>query len=285
MFKILKNKYFWMILIVITCSFFVMSITSSHREDITIVEKVIRDTFTPLQSGVNEFRDNWGGFTNVFSEKQELRRQLEKLEKENAQLTLENQVLSEYKSEVQRLRKLLNFKETNQEQYDLVPARVIARGPDNWYKYIIIDKGLKSGIKKGMAVINYNGLVGRVGSVSKNSAQVSLITDREIAVGAILQETRETNGIVEGLGDSNHLRMVNIPYYSEIEKNDKVITSSLSQIYPKGIMIGTVSEISREPNGLLLSAVVKPAVNFDKLEEVLVIDVYHPAAADVEVEE
>ncbi|MDD4549582.1 MAG: rod shape-determining protein MreC [Syntrophomonadaceae bacterium] len=285
MLKLFKNKYFWVAILVIVCSFTVMKITSSHREDITIMENIFRDAFTPLQSGVSEFRHSWGGFTTVFSDKKELSQQLQLLEKENKQLNFENQVLREYKAEARRLQKLLDFEDTNQANFDLLPARVIARSPDNWYRYVIIDKGSKHGLQKGMPVINYDGLVGRIGSVSKNSAQVSLITDREVAVGALLQETRDTNGIIEGIGNINHLRMVNIPYYSKIKKNNRVVTSSLSEIYPKGIYIGKVIDISREPNGLLLSATVQPAVDFDKLEEVLIITAYHPISTDDEVEE
>ena len=95
---------------------------------------------------------------------------------------------------------------------------VIARSPNNWYRNIVIDKGTDSGIRKGMAVISPHGLVGRVASVSRESAHVDLIIHREIAVGAIVQENRETQGIVEGLGISQNLRIVNIPYYSTIRR-------------------------------------------------------------------
>jgi rod shape-determining protein MreC len=103
-----------------------------------------------------------------------------------------------------------------------------------------------------------------------------------VAVGVLLQETRETNGIVEGLGDNSILRMRNIPYYSKVQTGDQVVTSGLSEYYPKGIVIGKITKISREPNGLLLSAAVAPAVDFNKLEEVLVITTYRPP---VEVDE
>jgi rod shape-determining protein MreC len=97
-----------------------------------------------------------------------------------------------------------------------------------------------------------------------------------MAVGAILQETRETTGIVEGMGESNVLRMINIPYYADVEKGERVISSGLSQTYPKGITIGTIFKVTREPSGLVQSATITPAVDFDKLEEVLVIKNYHP---------
>ena len=284
MFKLFKSKFFWLLLLVIVVSMVVMNATAAERGKITFLEKVIRDTYVPLQSGVNSFRNNWDGWTAVFSDKSQLQKQIKLLEAENSRLTMENQSLQEYKQESFRLRKMLNFDNSNREKYDLLPAHLIARSPNNWYECITIDRGLRQGVQNGMPVISPGGLVGCVGSVSENSAQVNLITDREMAVGAIIQKTRETNGIVEGLGDSNELRMINIPYYSKISEGDRIISSGLSATYPPGINIGTVTKVTREPNGLLQVAMIKPAVDFNKLEEVFVITGYHPVEG-FEVEE
>lgn len=285
MFRIFKNKFFWLFFAIIIFSLLMINLTSSDREDITIAEKLIRDLYAPLQSGVSEFRDNCTALPLIFSDKKLLAGQIEELKKKNERLSFENQVLREYKAEARRLQEILGFKDTSLDSYNLLAARVIARSPNNWNKTLVINKGSKNGIEKDMAVITPNGLVGRVGSVSKNSAQISLISDRELAVGAILQESRETCGIVEGIGDSCLLRMIDIPYYSSIEKGHRVITSGLSLTYPSGIDIGIIDEISREPNGLLLSATVKPAVDFNKLEEVLVITGYRPQLPNDVVEE
>jgi len=284
LFKLFKSKFFWLLLLVIVISLVVMNATATQRNNITFLEKVIRDTYVPLQGGASSLRNNWDGWTAVFSDKRHMHQQIKLLEAQNSQLALENQSLQEYKLESIRLRRMLNFDNANRENYDLLPAHLIARSPNNWYECITIDRGSRQGVEKGMPVISPNGLVGRVGSVSENSAQVSLITDREMAVGAIIQKTRETNGIVEGLGDSNQLRMINIPYYSKIKKDDRIISSGLSAIYPPGINIGTVTEVSPEPNGLLLVAMIKPAEDFNKLEEVFVITGYHPVEG-FEVEE
>ncbi|MGS0765274.1 rod shape-determining protein MreC [Syntrophomonas curvata] len=285
MFKLFKNKFLWLLLLIIAVSLVLMNSTTAHRNNITLAEKIVRDAFVPLQSGVSSFKGSWDGWTGVFSDKNRLQQRIKELEAENGRLAFENQSLREYKQESMRLRRMLNFEDTNRDNYDLLAAHVIARSPNNWYKCITIDRGSRQGVKKDMPVISTGGLVGLVASVSENSAQVSLITDREMAVGAIVQETRETNGIVEGLGDSNQLRMINIPYYSKIKKSDLIVSSGLSAIYPSGIMIGTVTEVTREPNGLLLLAEIRPAVNFDKLEEVFVVTGYQPeTGAKVEEE-
>lgn len=284
MFKLFKNKFLWLLLLIIAISVALMNFTTTHRDNITLVEKLVRDAYIPMQGGVSSFKVNWDGWIGVFGEKNRLQQQIKELEAENGKLAFENQSLREYKQESMRLRRMLNFENTTRENYDLLAVRVIARSPNNWYRCITIDRGSRQGVKKDMPVISPGGLVGVVASVSQNSAQVSLITDREMAVGAIIQKTRETNGIIEGLGNSNQLRMINIPYYSKIKQGDLIVSSGLSAIYPPGIMIGTVTEITREPNGLLLSAAIRPAVSFDKLEEVFVVTGYQPDIGN-EVEE
>jgi len=270
------------VLFVIVLSLIIMSKTSIHRENITLLEKIIRDSYTPLQSGVSGVKYNWDGWTIAFANKKNQSRTIESLKKQNNNLVMQNQKLLEYRAEALRLRKILAFAEPKRDEYNLISARVVARNSQNWYKYLVIDQGQEAGVVKDMAVISPQGLVGRVGSVSRNSAQVILITDRETAVGAILQKTRETRGIVEGLGNSSQLRMVNIPYYSKIEKGNIVVTSGLSKVYPKGIAIGKISKVTKEPSGLLLTAQLKPMTDFDKLEEVLVIKDYFPPVEALE---
>jgi len=246
---------------------------------------MLRDTYAPLQSSVTELRDYFSGPRSIFSQKADLNQTIAQLEKEVARLNLENQVLREQEAEVKRLRALVNFMNNNLDKYQMSAARVIARSPNNWLKTVIIDKGAVEGIEKNMPVITPKGLVGRIGSVSEHTSQVNLITDREIAVGATLQRSRSTSGVVEGMVEGNLLKMINIPYYASVKPDDVVITSGLSQVFPPGIDIGVVYEVSEEPNGLLLSATVIPTVNFDKLEEVLVITDYIPVTEETTVPE
>jgi len=269
--KLVYTKKFWLILLGIVVILVLIKYSSATRSDITFLEKIIRTSYTPLQSGVTVLKEKWQDYTYIFTEKKELQKTMTKLEKELNKLKLENQKLREYQAEVMRLRKIIDFKNKNIELYETITARVIARSPNNWNSTLTIDKGSNAGLKKDMPVISPDGLVGKIKSVSWNSAQVSLISDREMAVGAINQDNRETNGIVEGMGKSDELRMINIPYYSSIKTEDVIVTSGLSDIYPGGLDIGIVKEIEMTPNGLLLTAFLEPAVDFNKLEEVLVI--------------
>jgi rod shape-determining protein MreC len=248
-----------------------MKSSASNSQAVTLLEKLVRESYAPLQTGVDKLKQGIGQSMIKLAGGPDLDEQLNTLTINNNLLSLENMQLRSDEAEVIRLRSLLDYKQAQDPQYVLEAARVIARSPDNWYKTLTIDKGTESGIAVNMPVINPEGLVGKVVNVSSNSAQIWLITDREMAEGAILQETGETKGIVEGLGDNGKLRMINIPYYSQVTEGERVVTSGLSEIYPSGIQIGVIQDIQKEANGLVLTATVDPSVDFDKLEEVLVI--------------
>jgi rod shape-determining protein MreC len=192
-----------------------------------------------------------------------LKAKLEKVE-------IQNQRLLEESHEVQRLRRLLNFKDSNSANINLIGCEIIGRSPSNWYKTVKIDKGTSDGIGVNMVAITPDGLVGRVVTVAQTTAQILLITDREGAVGVVLQDSR-TPGIVEGQGNNGALYMTHIPYYSNVNKGEKVVTSQLSEIYPPGILIGKITKITSDPNGLDKTGTVNPAVNFDKLEEIFIV--------------
>jgi len=269
--KIFKSKSFWTILVTVLVLLVIMKFSTSNRQEITLLEKLVRESYAPMQSGVDKLKQGIGQSVIRLAGGPDLAEQLRNLTIKNNLLSLENMQLRADEAEVKRLRSLLDYKQAQDALYVLEAARVIARSPNNWYKTLTIDKGTASGIAMNMSVINPDGLVGKVVSVSSNSSQIWLMTDREMAVGAILQETRETKGIVEGLGDNGQLRMINIPYYSPVSEGEKVISSGLSEIYPPGIQIGVIKDIKKDVNGLVLSATVEPSVDFDQLEEVLVI--------------
>jgi len=273
------KKSFWALLVLAAVFLFLMYSSTGTRTEITAAEKVLRESFAPLQNGLSGMKRGLAGVSINLQNKKDLARQLAQIEKQNQELRRENQQLQESAAEVIRLRRLLDYKQSQQEDYDLTAARVIARQPNNWFRFITIDRGSSDGIKPGMAVISPDGLVGRVSNCSHNASQVTLITDREMAVGAIVQNSRETQGIIEGMGEANSLRMINIPYYAKVGKYERVVCSGLSQFYPKGILIGYIQSVEKEANGLLLTADIAPAVAFDKLEEVMVITgVYAPVA-------
>ena len=135
---------------------------------------------------------------------------------------------------------------------------------------IVINRGSEQGITKDMPVVTPQGLVGNVIQVFGNTAKVQLILDPRSAVGSLVQRTESrTAAIVEGSGTTPlSPRMVNLARDADIIKGDKVITSGWGGIYPKGLVVGEVTAVVNEEGGLLKYAVLKPAVDFDRLEEV-----------------
>ncbi|MBL7151514.1 MAG: rod shape-determining protein MreC [Candidatus Omnitrophica bacterium] len=169
--------------------------------------------------------------------------------------------------ENERLKKLFSIKQRS--SFKVILARVIAGSADSWSSSIIIDKGSSSGIKRGMAVITYLGLAGRVVETTGSASKIMLISDPDLSISGIVQRSRQ-EGIVSGTLGAN-LIMRYLPEDSDIRIGDTVVTSGLSKACPKGLLIGSVIEIGREYSGLSRYAIIKPAVNLSSIEEVLVV--------------
>ena len=194
------------------------------------------------------------------------------LRSEVEQLRVQNVEANEFASENQRLRALLGYKQ-QATQFDLVAARVIARESATWSSMLVINRGTSDGIDANMAVVTEKGLVGHVVEAGPVSSKVQLILDPRSSVGTLVQraESRVT-GIVEGDVENPTMpRMVNIPKTSDVVEGDAIVTSGFGGVYPKGIVVGLVSAIRNDPGGLLKIALLEPAVDFQKLEDVMVI--------------
>lgn len=166
-----------------------------------------------------------------------------------------------------RFRKLLDFKNISSASY--LAAEVIGKDPSPWYKTIIIDKGASKGVVKGLSVIVPEGVVGQVIDVSEYFAKVLLIIDSNSAVDAIVQQTR-AHGIVKGNSDGKCL----LKYVSRkeaVNMGDTVVSSGLDSVFAKGLQIGSVTEIIRDKSGIFQDIVVSPFVDFEKIEEVLLV--------------
>ena len=175
--------------------------------------------------------------------------------------------LREVVQENTRLKNLFNFKQKS--PLRLLAARVIGRSVDSWSSSVLIDKGRYSGIRSGMVVINPQGLVGSIVESADNTSKVLLINDPNQGISSIVQRSRQ-EGLVNGTLGTN-LIMRYLPEEAQIVVGDVIITSELSQVYPKGLLVGRVVNIGREFSGLNRYALVKPAVDLNNIEEVLVV--------------
>lgn len=156
-------------------------------------------------------------------------------------------------------------------------AEVIAAGVSPEFRTVTIDKGGADGITADMAVVAPSGVVGRITQPSARAALVQLIVDRNAAAGAVIERTR-VQGIVVGVGDGN-LRMDFAPATGDVVAGDVVVTSGIDGLYPEGFIIGTVERVARG-DGLYHEIAVRPAVDFSRLEDVLVVLQRQAAAAE-----
>lgn len=191
----------------------------------------------------------------------------EKLSREADFLRQRLNALKEAYLENIRLKQALSFKQAQPRKF--IAARVIARSADNWSCAVIIDKGELSGIRRGMAAVTYLGLLGRVSETAQGTSRVTLITDPDFNVSAIVQRSRQEGLVYGALGP--HLIMKYLPEGADIRVSDIIITSGLNQAYPKGLLIGAVEEVGEAFSGLSRYAVIKPAVNVSAVEEALIM--------------
>ena len=247
-------------------------LTTEQRDNLSFGEKALRRIASPFQHAISNVAGGIDGFFGAFTRYDELEKENENLKLQIQQLSVENSNMLDNEMENIRLKQLLAFKDSTKNQYDLQAAKVIAENNNNLQHTIVLDKGSDDGIKNNMMVMNHLGLIGRVVKVLPTSSEVVLITDRQSAVGARIWETRETMGVVEGLGSENgSLRLIHMPHDADIEVGDKIVTSGLDGIFTANVPIGTVSEITDEAGGLTKQATISPYVNFYRLEEVFIV--------------
>ncbi len=177
--------------------------------------------------------------------------------------------------ENQRLNDVLSLKQNSWP--DSIAAKIIGYDPRSEYKSIKINKGSSQGVKTDMPVVAMDGLVGKVGPVFSNEAIVLLVIDPASSVDVIVERSR-VRGLLVGMAKDTELRpgyfLTRLEYLnrtSDLQISDVVITSGLDQLFPKGLLVGTVETISNNRFGIFLDADVVPTVDFSKLEEVLVL--------------
>ena len=228
---------------------------------------VFLEILRPLQIATTQVTGAVGGvwqryvaLVGVEQDNRELRDRLRRLEGEHQRDT-------EIELENRRLSQLLDF-QTDVPSH-VVTARVVGKDASGIFQTFALDRGERDGVRPGMAVVCANGVVGRIAQTSPHVSRVLLVSDHNSGVDALVQRTR-VRGIVEGALNRS-CSMKYIKRGDEIDVNDVVVTSGLDGIFPKGILIGRVRGVTRKDFGLFQVAEVVPAVDFSKLEEVIVL--------------
>lgn len=267
----LSNKYWVLILCLICILMMGLSLLSSKVGG--PLRFLAGYTVVPMQKGINTIGVWLSDLTDNFETLQELKAENETLKEQIDALTLERNSLQQQQSELERLQALYKL-DQNYSDYEKIGARVIANNGSNWFNSFTIDKGSNDGIKTDMNVIAGSGLVGIVTEVGPNWAEVHSIIDDESKISAMMLSTSD-NCIVNGdlkLMNDGRIRFERLPNTGkEIAAGEYVVTSAISSRYVQGILIGYVDSIEEDSNNLTCSGYLTPAVDFQHLQEVLVI--------------
>ena len=265
-----------LILLLVSVIFLVALISFSlrDRQNASLPERIVKDSVGFAQSMVAKPTDYITDFfveiqalLNTYEENKRLKMRLEDF------ASLEAQV-SDLERENASLQELVD-KESSLRDFEPIQATVIARNPDQWEEKIVLNRGSSHGVEKNMAVMTAKGLIGKITVVTSFTSEVELInTDNaNYRVSAYVQsEKSDIYGLIEGFDkERNELIMKRLDNESDIKAGEKVVTSGLGGIFPKGILIGEVTEVKADEFGLTKSAFIKPAANFSLLENVVIV--------------
>lgn len=249
-----------------------MGISTVAADKISFISNIAGVTIVPMQKGINAVGNSLVERKNAIEENAQLRKENEELQALVAALKMENQNLNQDTYRLKELESLYKL-DKRYSDYKKTGANIVSKGTGNWFDIFVIDKGSKDGIKKDMNVIAGNGLVGIVYEVSDHYAKVrSLINDTSM-VSAMVVSTQD-NCIVKGSTETmnkGYLEVVYLDKDSKIKKGDELVTSNISSKFVEGITIGTITKVEKNGDGLTKTARVKPTVDFQHLNQVLVI--------------
>ncbi|POZ55519.1 Cell shape-determining protein MreC [Lysinibacillus sphaericus] len=261
------------ILLLVGMVFLVALISFSLRDrtNATLPEQIIKDTVGVAQAIVAKpanyitgIFNNIDSLLNTYEENKRLKARLEDF----AAVQAEALVL---KSENEKLMEL--SKAESLKAFNPIQATVIARNPDQWEEKIILDKGSSHGVEKNMAVMTAKGLVGKITLVTPFTSEVELLytNNPNYRVSAMVLGEKEAYGLIEGFDkERNELIMKRIDSSLTVKEGEKVVSSGLGGIFPKGVPIGEITEVSTDDFGLTKMAYVKPSADFSILENVVI---------------
>ena len=236
------------------------------------IKTVMGSVVVPLQEGMNSIGEWVGNKSDALKTLRKLKKENAKLSNKVAELTEENSLLAQNKYELERLRDMYQL-DKDYSSYPKIGANVISKDAGNFFNIFTINKGSDDGIKKDMNVISGGGLVGLVFEVGKNYAKVRSIIDDESSTSVSFPNTSET-AIVSGdlkLMKDNLMNITEISKDAKIAEGDMVVTSKISNKFLPGILVGYVMKTSKDPNELTQSGQITPVVDFQHIDEVLVI--------------
>ena len=269
MYKNKKNGIIGIVLVIIIIVLLVI-LTNTENSNLSYIENIANKLVNPIQNGLTYAKNKIHGNSSFFTNINDLKTENKNLKEKNEELEKTLREFETTKAENETLKEYLKLTEKYSD-YKTVAANVISRDISNYSKTIIINVGTKNGIKENMTVIASEGLVGYVISSTATTSKVQTIIDSSSNTSSLLSSSRDSVVCKGILGDNKNLKAVYIPTDAAISQGDSVETSGLGGIYPKGIYIGKVSKVVNTNNLTDRYAMIETAVNYNKLETVLVI--------------
>lgn len=265
----LPSKY-WLLILVIVC---VVLLGIDHFTGGGPIRFVANYTIIPMQKGISYVGRWMSDISDNFETLEEIKKENEELQAKVDDLTIDNTRLRQEQYELDRLRELYKLDE-NYSDYEKIGAHVIANNGTNWFSDFTIDKGSNDGIKVNCNVLAGSGLVGIVTEVGPDYARVRSIIDDASNLSGMVLSTSDTcivRGDLKLIADGR-IRFEKLKNNdNEIEVGEQIVTSHVSDRFVQGLFIGYISEIEVDSNNLTRSGYITPAVDFSKLQEVLVI--------------
>jgi rod shape-determining protein MreC len=237
------------------------------RKEFTAPHKFGLEVIGPFQTAISNVSNYVSGFWGKYLALLDVRNENEQLRQELQKYKIANIEYREALATNVRLQKLLELKESLPPP--TLTAEIIGKDPSLWFRTLTINRGSSDGVQKGMPVVTVEGVVGQVLTSSPNYSKVLLATDPNSAIDVITQNTR-VQGIVKGLG-REAFALHYVLKSAEVEKDDYVLTSGLGGVFPKGLMVGKVSDIQKSRRGMFQNIEIEPAVDFTQLEYLIII--------------
>jgi len=268
----MKQRAPWLLVGLLFLNIVLMGVDANRKGGGQIVRVFIQAVISPVQRVASAITGTIGGGLQGFSKARSAGTENEQLRQRVAQLEAEASDARLTKAENERLKALLDFK--NSKQFETVPAQVISRDTTAWFNSVIINRGSSSGIKDGMPVVTPEGIVGRVIATSPWTSQIMLLTDERSAAGGVIGQlgTSESFGAIRGLGgDKGLIEMKYVSGLVPVNVGDVVTTTGQDRIYPPGLKIGEVIEVIQGSASTAHTIRIKPSARLNSLSEVAVL--------------
>ena len=269
----IRQRTGWLFGALVVSHIILISAQVTTKRGVPVLQELTFGVFAEMQraatSGLSSAREGWQNYFAL----QQIRQENERLKKEVTELSVSLQQERAAAQQTQTLQGLLDLKAAT--PFKTTAAKVIGSGADPEFRTITIDKGTQDGLRTDMAVIAPGGIVGRILMPTARAAKVQLIIDRDAAAGGVIERSR-AGGAVSGIGSTDALafktgilQLEYVPGSADVKKGDRVVTSGIDGIYPKGLTVGEIQSAERVAGEWRIR--LKPAVDFSSLEAVLVV--------------